>query len=75
MGTGKQHEATAVVWIVCHDESPDNTVLGVFATGAEAEAYAGEVQHLFENGVIFTSFPIGYRHIDGVVRYSAPDVR
>lgn len=57
------------VWIVCHDESPDNTVLGVFRTGEEAENYADEIEHMFENGVIFSSFPIGYRHIDEVSRY------
>ena len=64
------HGATSDhVWIVCHDESPDNTVLGVFRTGEEAEEYADQIGHLFENGVIFTSFPIGYRHIDEVSRY------
>lgn len=58
-----------VVWIVCHDESPDNTVLGVFRTAEEAQAYADEVQHMFENGVIYSAFPIGYRHIDQRSRY------
>ncbi|UOR01683.1 hypothetical protein MUN77_16470 [Leucobacter allii] len=63
--------ADTSVWIVCHDESPDNTVLGVFRTAEEAGAYAEEVQHLFANGVIYCAFPIGYRHIDESSRFAA----
>lgn len=68
--TGAVAPAVEHVWIVCHDENPDNTILGVFRTPEEANAYADEVHHLFENGVIFSSFPIGYRHIDERRRYS-----
>lgn len=57
------------VWIVCHDETPDNTVLGVFLTEDEASAYAEEIQDQFEDGVIYSAFPIGYRHIDQASRY------
>lgn len=57
------------VWIVQHDEHPHNTVLGVFATSEEAMAYMDEAQGEFENGVICSAFPIGYRHLDGRARY------
>lgn len=58
------------VWIVQHDESPDDTVLGVFASPEEAHEYAQLVQGEFENSVIITEFEIGYRHRDGAVRYT-----
>lgn len=58
------------VWIVQHDESPDNTVLGVFATEKEAREYANLVHAEYANGVITTEFAIGYRHHDRVARYS-----
>lgn len=61
------------VWIVQHDESPHNTVLGVFATPDEAYAFMETVQDDFENGVICSSFPIGYRSTDGAVQYRAED--
>lgn len=57
------------VWIVCHDERPDNTVLGVFRTAEQAEDYAAEIGHMYDNGVIYSSFPIGYRHIDETHRF------
>ena len=53
------------VWIVQHDESPDNTVLGVFASQDEADAFMDEVKSNFENGVLCSSFPVGYRYTDG----------
>ncbi|OUE10444.1 hypothetical protein C5E16_02675 [Clavibacter michiganensis] len=53
------------VWIVQHDESPDNTVLGVFATSEEAHAFAEEVTDRFPNGAITARFPIGYRYDAG----------
>lgn len=59
------------VWIVQHDESPHNTVLGVFATGAEADAFMDTVKDDYENGVICSSFPVPFRSTDGVVRYQA----
>ncbi|WP_242862995.1 hypothetical protein [Curtobacterium luteum] len=61
------------VWIVQHDESPHNTVLGVFATDDEAYAFMETVQGDYENGVICSSFPIGYRSTDGAVRYRAEE--
>jgi len=33
-------ETERSVWIVQHDQSSHNTILGVFATGHEAEAFA-----------------------------------
>lgn len=57
------------VWIVQHDESPDNTILGVFATDDEAYEFMETVKHNYENGVILSSFPIGFRSTDGVVQF------
>lgn len=61
------------VWIVQHDESPDNTVLGVFATDDEAYAFMDTVKDDYENGVICSSFSVPYRSTDGAVRYQATD--
>ena len=61
------------VWIVQHDESPDNTILGVFATRNEASTFAEEVKPQFENGVIFAQFALGYRFDDNSARYSSGD--
>lgn len=58
------------VWIVCQDETPDNTVLGVFETQAEAAALADEIQGRFENGVIYFSWVVGTRY-DGGARYTS----
>ncbi|GEM_PF-1159396 len=49
------------VWIVQHDETPHNTVLGVFDAQEEAASYAEEVGPLHKNGVIYAFFPLGYR--------------
>lgn len=68
--TGPTGRKPDFVWIVQHDESPHNTVLGVFATADEADAYSDEVLVDYPNGVIITEFPIGYRYTDGAVRYS-----
>jgi len=53
------------VWIVLHDESPHNTVLGVFATEPEASRFADEVESRFPQGVIWTRFAVGYRYDRG----------
>ena len=58
------------VWIVQHDESPNNTVLGVFSSSQEADAFAAEVKGQFKNGVICSEFAIGYRFVHGSQRYS-----
>lgn len=58
-----------MMWIVCHDESPDNTILGVFRTSEEADEYAKEVGHMYENGVIYSGYRMGYRHIDESHRF------
>ena len=57
------------VWIVQHDESPDNTVLGVFGSLAEAGEFAEEVKARFANGVIYSEYAIGYRYDAGTERY------
>jgi hypothetical protein len=59
------------VWIVQHDEGPDNTVLGVFASQDEAAVFAKEVQDQFVHGVITSSLPLGYRFDQGSSRYRA----
>jgi hypothetical protein len=61
------------VWIVQHDESPNNTILGVFPSGKEAAAFAEEVKGQFENGVLTAQFVIGYRFDDNSARYAARD--
>ena len=58
------------VWIVQHDESPDNTVLGVFGTSDEADAFASEIGAQFKNGVMYGEFEIGYRFDHGSSRYA-----
>ncbi|PZF60464.1 hypothetical protein DEI92_08720 [Curtobacterium sp. MCBD17_034] len=59
--------------MVQHDDSPHNTVVGVFATADEADAFMDTVKDDYENGVICSSFPIPYRSTDGAVRYQAKD--
>ncbi|WP_258062034.1 hypothetical protein [Rathayibacter tritici] len=66
----RQHEETHAVlppdvWVVQHDESPNNTILGVFASEAEAATFAEEVQHRFPKGVIYAKFTLGYRYDSG----------
>lgn len=61
------------VWIVQHDESPHNTVLGVFAAEEVATAYMEKIKDNFRNGVLLSYFPIGYRHTGWESRYGAPD--
>lgn len=53
------------MWIVLHDESPHNTVLGVFATESEASKFSVEVEALFPQGVIYSRFAVGYRYDHG----------
>jgi|GEM_PF-1851835 len=66
-------KSASSVWIVQHDERPDNTILGVFATRNEASTFAEEVKAQFENGVIFAQFALGYRFDDNSARYSSGD--
>lgn len=49
------------VWIVLQDTTPDNTVLGVFATSDEAYEYAEAVGSQFENGAITSFYKVGYK--------------
>jgi hypothetical protein len=61
------------VWIVQHDESPHNTILGVFPSSKEAAAFAEEVKEQFENGVLTAQFALGYRFDENSARYAAGD--
>ena len=49
------------VWIVQHDQSAYNTVLGVFATEEDAAMFAEEVGPQFPESVIYSRFALGYR--------------
>lgn len=57
--------STESVWIVQHDESPHNTVLGVFSTEDEAAAFAESAKSAFPNGLIYARYEIGYRYDRG----------
>ncbi|WP_035254139.1 hypothetical protein [Agrococcus lahaulensis] len=57
------------IWIVQHDESPDNTVLGVFDDETAADRFAKEVQDRWTNGVLIASHEIGYRYDAGSYRF------
>lgn len=59
------------MWIVQHDESAHNTVLGVFASLDEADAFATAVRSRFADGVIYSEFALGYRYDGGASRYEA----
>jgi hypothetical protein len=61
------------VWIVQHDESPQNTILGVFPSSKEAAAFAEEVKEQFENGVLTAQFALGCRFDENSARYAAGD--
>jgi hypothetical protein len=60
------------VWLVLQDESPHNTVLGVFGDRDKAAAFADEVGGQFGNGVICAEYKIGYRFNSGGERYREP---
>ncbi len=53
------------VWIVQHDDSPDNTVVGAFTTQGEAGSFAEEMSDRFENGLLYSAFNVGYRYDQG----------
>ena len=61
------------IWIVQHDESPHNTILGVFPSSKKAAVFAEEVKEQFENGVLTGQFVIGYRFDDSSGRYTTGD--
>jgi len=51
------------VWIVRHDEDPDN-ILGVFDVESEAYEYLDEVAVRYENGAYLAPFSVPYRSTD-----------
>ena len=57
---------TLTVWIVQHDESPDNTILGVFATSEAAAEFAEQVKDGFSDGVVFAGYDVPYRFNTGL---------
>ena len=62
------HHSMSSVWIVQHDESPHNTVVGVFATSEEANAFAEEAKSDFADGLLVARYPLGYRYDAGTGR-------
>jgi len=65
---------TTAVWIVQHDESAHNTVLGVFGSQEEAQDFAEKVGDQFENGVLYSRYELGYRYDTGTGHVSfGPD--
>lgn len=64
--------STETVWIVQHDESPDNTILGVFATEGEASNFMEQVGDMYGGQVLYSSYKIGYKFNEGpgCVEYS-----
>ena len=61
-------KSASSVWIVQHDESPDNTILGVFATRNEASTLAEEIKAQLENGIVFARLTLSYRFDDNSAR-------
>jgi hypothetical protein len=57
--------SASVVWIVQQDETPHNTVLGVFEDQQSASDFADEVGGQFPNGVIYAEYKVGYRYDGG----------
>jgi hypothetical protein len=57
------------VWIVQHDESPHNTILGVFGDEQRASDNADVMGFQFTNGVIWGKYKIGYRLDAGGERF------
>lgn len=49
------------VWIVQHDESPHDTILGAFGDEQSASDYADVMGFQFTNGVIWGKCKIGSR--------------
>jgi hypothetical protein len=70
---GSESRVVTEVWIVQHDESPHNTVLGVFDSPAAAQLFADEVKNSYRNGVLIERFPIGYRATGSSARYGSPE--
>lgn len=58
-----------------HDESPHNTISGVFPGGTVAAAFAEEIKDQIENGVLHAQFVIGYPFDDNSARPAASDCR
>ncbi|WP_127476931.1 hypothetical protein [Microbacterium sulfonylureivorans] len=54
------------VWIVYHDSSPDNNILGVFDDEDEAYAYQEAVAPGYPDGALLTPFPVPWRSTDHV---------
>ena len=63
---------TNSVWVVLQDETPHNTVLGVFGDQQRAADFADEVGCQFASGVIYAEYKIAYRFDGGAHRYRKP---
>jgi hypothetical protein len=59
----------SAVWIVLQDETPHNSILGVFADQKRAADFADEVGDQFPKGVIYGRYKVGYRFDGGASGY------
>ena len=57
--------AADVVWIVQQDSTPDNCILGVFATHQEACELADIAETDYPGQVIIGQFYMGYKYTEG----------
>jgi hypothetical protein len=56
---------TTIVWVVQHDQGPDNTILGVFAAEDEASRFAEDHKDEFGGSLIYAPYAVGYRYDQG----------
>ncbi|MFP1602043.1 hypothetical protein ACLD0U_05050 [Microbacterium sp. 2216-1] len=57
-------EVMKKVWIVYHDSSPDNNILGVFDDEAEAYEFQERIAPEYEQGALLSLFPVPWRCTD-----------
>lgn len=55
------------VWIVYHDSSPDNNILGVFDNNDEAREYQELIAPDYEKGALLSCFEVPWRMSDTTV--------
>ncbi|WP_336658946.1 hypothetical protein [Leucobacter sp. USHLN153] len=60
----------AVVWLAFQDDDEVEELIGVFRTQEEALKFAGEVEHGYENGVLYRPYCFGWTEpTSGMSRY------
>ncbi len=63
------------VWIVYHDSTPDNNILGVFDSLDDADSYAEEIGPMWEKGALVSRFPVPWRSTDKAVTIDISEQR